>query len=217
MKVDDKKNREKIHLNLVIDEHHTEMLEFYLDEDINEIAETIRVKYKLKLVVKEKIIDYIENYIKSEILKKKQDINLKNRKIREKTIERLYYKSLENNDKKQKINKLIKAQELNLNDCTFSPRINYNQNIFENRKLIKIEEKLIRDGEISKEKKAMMKIIKNVENRENLEIEKRRNFLHYTNLTQKKKTIQKLTENNPETEIINKIYICNSWRSSKKR
>ena len=103
---------------------------------------------------------------------------------------------------------------------TFSPRINYNSSVIENRKFLKIEDKLRRDGEILKEKKAMEKLKKNIEERE--QIEKNKIKCHST--AKKKKERLENTEENKiivpketlKIDVIENNNIINSPQSSQK-
>ena len=170
---------EKILISLILSENNSIDIKFGIDENVDKICNDLSEKYNLTDGVKIKLKLNIENHISEEILRRKRDAKTKNQ-LNKNTIDRLYYKSIENQKNKIQCTSNLKEKIImkGLEEHCFSPKITFYPKTFgSERKFLKIEDKLIKQGQISKEKKLMKKITDDINFRENIAKERMKNEL----------------------------------------
>lgn len=141
-----------LHLSLVIDNDKRTHIEFHLDDNLDVIVGEVGKKYNLDERLNKKLLKMIKSFVEKTKEKKREKLK-KEEKIHQ-TIDRLYYKEKENLKIKDSLKKRILEEEnkLFLDSCSFSPKVNfYPKTLFE-RKYERIEDKLTRDRDRSKEK-----------------------------------------------------------------
>ena len=148
----------------MIDDENITHIEIKHNENIQDKCLTLKNKYNLSHFVTKNLIDYIDNYIK----KYNQD-KINNNLKRHQTIKRLYYNSIEKLKTKNEFVSKLKENELNneIKKYSFSPKINSHRSpVAEVMSGLKIEDKLIKNGQLSKEKLKLKKIYSEVKIRE---------------------------------------------------
>jgi len=158
------KLNEKIHISLTIDSDNNTSFDIDPNEDLDVLCPKIVKKYNLSQKVQKNMKKYIKNFIAEEIEKEKEKKKVLKQK-EEASVYRLYTQSIQNEKKKKDCLKKLKEDKMNdlVNKFPFKPKILFNKRY--ERNYDKIEDKLINDGKKSKEKNALRKIAKEIENR----------------------------------------------------
>ncbi len=164
MFLDNNQNNSLLHISLIIDDSNQTKVYLRPNDNLEEISDNLAVKYGLSQDVKNKIHSMFKAFVANAKKEKETKNNFKNKDIIESNINRLYYEDIKNKKLKDENKKKAKEKELQslIDTHTFSPRINYLSQLYAERKHPKIEEKLIRDGEISKDKLMKKKIRENL-------------------------------------------------------
>ena len=189
---------DNIHISLVIDEYNETKLDIKLDDDIMDLCKNISLKYSLKAKTKDKLFNFIGNCVKDSKLKKKEKVEKLHKQKMEINVNRLYYNEKENRRLKDEKRKKEKVEKLNqiIDKFTFSPKVTYYPELMNKRKYFKVEEKLLKDGEKTREKNIMNRIINNIHQREKMstpnQVNKKINFFK-TDRTESK--IEEITNN----------------------
>ncbi len=164
MFTDNNPNNSLLHISLIIDDSNQTKVYLKPNDNLVEISDNLAIKYGLSEEVKNKIHSIFRAFVANAKKEMETKNNFKSKVIVERNVNRLYYEEIKNKKLKDENKKKVKEKELQslIDTHTFSPRINYLSQLYAERKHPKIEEKLIRDGEISKEKLMKKKITENL-------------------------------------------------------
>ncbi len=195
----DIKKENKYNILLLINEDVQDILEFDSNANIEEVVKTCTEKYGIKENGQNKLKSFLQGSIQN---KNSEELkgNVTKIKLKNNSVERLFYDDIAKQKLKIDSNKLIKEKMDHDKECTFSPKITYSPSLKEIRKDLKIEDKLLRDGQISKEKRIFRNLMKSIEVREDIEKNKSRNNSYKI---KKMKTI-KSSDQKTKAEIIKK-------------
>lgn len=204
------KLNEKIHISLTIDSDNNTSFDIDPNEDLDILCPIIVKKYNLSQKVQKNLKKYIKNFITEEIEKEKEKKKVLKQKA-EASVYRLYTQSVQNEKKKKDCLKKLKEDKMNdlVNKFPFKPKILFNKRY--ERNYDKIEDKLINDGKKSKEKNALRKIAKEIENRSITKSElKKKIHIGYTSVeslihNEEKKILNSNESYNPTNQKKNSI------------
>lgn len=161
---------DKVELSLIIDDDNTTIVEIDFkntsDEEIMKICSSICMKYELPTAIRKRLYNHIQKEIGS-MKKEREKAELIETKKQE-MINRLYYGSLEHNNKKKSHLEQLKKEKMEemLKKYSFTPKINRNSDFFTNRNYFRIEERLYYEHKQLQEKKIYERFITEIENRE---------------------------------------------------
>ena len=153
---------DNLQISIVIDENNKTIINLDIYDDINKICDDISYKYLLSDGANQKL-----NKLINSILTKRKEENKKEILIKriEKSLNRLYYTATEKKiDKENKLKqeKKQKFKEL-IEKFSFSPKVNFFPKLLDERKFVKIEEKLLNDGKNLEEKNMLRRIKYNIQ------------------------------------------------------
>lgn len=163
MFTDNNHNNSLLHISLIIDDTNQTKVYLKPNDNLEEISYKLAMKYDLSEDTKNKIHSILKAFV-TKAKKEKEIRKFKSKDIVEKNINRLYYEGIKMKKLKNENLKKTKEKELQklFDNHTFSPKINYLSQLYAERNHHKIEDKLLRNGEISKEKLVKKKIINNI-------------------------------------------------------
>lgn len=152
-----------LNISLIIDENNTTHVKINPKEEQNLdlICGNVCKKYNLNEKLSEKLGKEINKRIN----------HLMKDKISDKTVNRLYYESIEHNKEKEAFLDEIRREKENeiLNKFNFSPNVNKISNFLYDRKHLKIEDKLYNEFKIIKEKHNYERLITEISERSKIE------------------------------------------------
>jgi hypothetical protein len=169
-------NNERYTLNLVLSDEEKIDIEFGQKDDIDKVCSELKEKYKFSYGVKDRLKEHIENFLTNQVSQRKAD-EIRKKLLNQKIVNKLYYQSVEDMKKKEHCISILKEKELmkEIGEQWFTPKILFYPNDTE-RQHYKIEDKLLKAGQISKEKKLMKKIEEDLRIKENIAKERRKNL-----------------------------------------
>jgi hypothetical protein len=166
MNKQDSSNSDLLHISLIIDEFNKTRLDIHPNDPIEELVKVVSIKYQLSEKVNQHLVKFVKNFVSEAKLKQKEETKARLKERIEKNIDKLYYKESENKKLKEQLKQKIKEQDQKqfIDSCTFSPQVNFFPKTIFERKHLKIEEKLMKDGENLKERLMLKKIRANLIN-----------------------------------------------------
>lgn len=178
MLTDKEQINELLHISLIIDDNNQTKVYLNPKDNIEEVCNKLANKYHLNDDIKKKINCMFKAFVNNAFKERGKGKIVKSNKIADKNINRLYYEGIKNHKIKEELKKKKKEEELQklIDTHTFSPKINYLSQLYAERKHPKIEDKLMKDGEISKEKIWMKKIKENLLQNQKVKIPKTKGF-----------------------------------------
>ena len=169
-------SHEKFICSLILNEDDKVDIEIGISDNIDKLCNELKEKYNFTKAIKSKLKKYIEKFLSDQISNKKTE-EIRKRHINKSIIDRLYYKSIES--ERNRINCLseLKEKELmkNVEEQWFTPKISFYPKNSE-REYYKIEDKLLKAGQISKEKRLIKKIEEEIKARDKIDHEKKKNL-----------------------------------------